>query len=75
VELAYLSLPSVDLAIARVAARVKQGGHAIAEEVIRRRYRAGWDNFHHLYKPLVNAWALYDNSGAVPKLIDQGENL
>src|SRR5262245_58874604 len=40
VEMVFLWLPSVDLAIARVAARVRQGGHDVAEAVIRRRYQA-----------------------------------
>ena len=39
VSLFFLSLPSVDLAIARVAERVRQGGHNIPEDVIRRRVR------------------------------------
>lgn len=25
-----------------------------------------------LYKPLVNEWALYDNSGSSPVLVDKG---
>jgi predicted ABC-type ATPase len=69
----FLRLPTVELAIARVAARVQQGGHDIPEDVIRRRFEAGWDNFQSLYKPLVNAWVLYDNSGETPQLLDQGE--
>jgi predicted ABC-type ATPase len=73
VKLIFLSLPSVDIAIARVAARVQQGGHDIREEVIRRRYESGWVNFNNRYKCLVNAWVLYDNSGESPRLIDQGE--
>ena len=35
-HLFYLWLPSVDMAVARVAHRVQQGGHNIPEEVIRR---------------------------------------
>jgi hypothetical protein len=58
---------------ARVATRVQQGGHDVAEDVIRRRYTAGWYNFQHRYKPLVDTWLLYDNSGKTPNLLDQGE--
>jgi predicted ABC-type ATPase len=75
VELIFLRLPAVEAAIARVAARVQQGGHDIPENVIRRRYAAGWKNFENLYKPLVNAWTLYDNSGETPVILDAGENL
>jgi len=74
VKLIFLSLCSVELAIRRVAARVVQGGHNIPEATIRRRYAAGWDNFNAVYKPLVDAWALYDNSGPQPRLIEEGEN-
>ncbi|OZB74141.1 MAG: Zeta toxin family protein [Thiomonas sp. 14-64-326] len=73
-KLVFLSLPDAEMAVQRVAARVAQGGHAIPEAVIRRRFSAGLLNFHHLYKPLVNAWALYDNSGDLPSLISSGDN-
>ncbi|CAZ89433.1 conserved hypothetical protein [Thiomonas arsenitoxydans] len=73
-KLVFLSLPDAEMAVQRVAARVTQGGHAIPEAVIRRRFSAGLLNFHHLYKPLVNAWALYDNSGDLPSLISSGDN-
>jgi len=73
VKLIFLSLPSVEMAVARVAARVSQGGHNVPEEVIRRRFKAGLRNFDMVYKALVDAWTLYDNSGSVPKLLDWGE--
>lgn len=73
IKLIFLQLASPDEAVARVAQRVKQGGHHIPEDVIRRRFAAGKDNFLNLYAPLVDAWALYDNSGAVPTLIDWSE--
>ena len=70
VRLVFLSLPSVEMAIDRVAGRVAQGGHSIPEAVIRRRFDAGLENFHRLYKPLVDAWVQYDNSGPRHVLID-----
>jgi predicted ABC-type ATPase len=73
VALWFLSLRSVDLALARVGERVMQGGHDIPEEVVRRRFSAGRSNFDELYKDLVDAWVLYDNSDAVPVLLDWGE--
>lgn len=73
VKLVFLSLPCVELAIARVACRVKQGGHSIPEQTIRRRFDAGKRNFERLYKPLVDAWALYDNSGSQPVLLEEDE--
>lgn len=74
VSLFFLSLPSVDISIARVAERVKQGGHNIPEKVIRRRFVSGKVNFENHYCRNVHAWALYDNSGTSPKLLKWGEN-
>jgi predicted ABC-type ATPase len=73
VRLIFLSLPSVDMAIARVAQRVAEGGHNIDEDVIRRRYQTGRENFDSIYRPLVDSWRLYDNAGTEPILIDSGE--
>jgi predicted ABC-type ATPase len=49
VKLLFLKLESAEEAIARVAQRVRQGGHDIPEEVIRRRFAAGLKNFDMLY--------------------------
>ena len=70
VRLVFLSLPDADMAVARVAGRVAQGGHSIPEAVIRRRFASGWRNFHDRYKRIVNAWTLYDNSGIAPVVLD-----
>ena len=75
VKLIFLALPSVEMAIARVAERVRQGGHNIPEEVIRRRFTAGRTNFDKLYQSLVDSWALYDNAGDEPQLLDWSERL
>jgi len=73
VKLIFLRLESPEEAVARVAQRVRQGGHHIPEPVIRRRYHAGLENFHHHYAPRVDAWMLYDNSGLTPTLLDWSE--
>ena len=70
VKLWFLSLPNADAAVARVAQRVMQGGHNIPEDVIRRRFKSGLDNFHYRYKLLVDSWVLYDNYVRPPKLLD-----
>ena len=62
VKLIFLSLPNADMAVARVAARVSQGGHNIPEDVIRRRFKAGLENLEQVFKELVDAWMLHDNS-------------
>lgn len=70
VKLWFLSLPNEDIAISRVAERVVQGGHNIPEQVIRRRFKSGLENFHQRYNKIVDSWALYDNYLRPPKLID-----
>jgi predicted ABC-type ATPase len=50
-----------------------RGGHHIPDNVVRRRFIAGRANFEKLYMSLVDAWVLYDNSEAVPVLLDWGE--
>ena len=73
VSLFFLTLPNVETAIARVAARVRQGGHDIPEPVIRRRFALGWNNFQRRYRQAVDDWALYDNAGAEPVMLEWGE--
>ena len=73
VKLIFLSLPTADLDVARVAARVSQGGHHIPEDVIRRRFDSGLDNLEKLYQNLVDAWIVYDNSGVEPRLVKWGQ--
>lgn len=74
VTLYFLGLSDVEMAIARVAERVRQGGHVIAESVIRRRFAAGWRHFNRYYQQAVDDWALYDNAGAEPVMLAWGEN-
>ncbi len=73
IHLVYLWLASADLAVARVAERVRSGGHDIPEETIRQRYRRSIDNFFGLYRPLAAYWEVYDNSApGFPQLIAWG---
>jgi predicted ABC-type ATPase len=74
VKLIFLNLPTSDLAVARVAARVAQGGHSVSESVVRRRFDRSFRNFRELYANLVNRWEWYDNSGITPRLISEGDN-
>jgi predicted ABC-type ATPase len=62
ITLLYFWLPTSEMAIARVARRVRQGGHNIPEEVIHRRYRAGISNMVRYYLPLADEAEIYDNS-------------
>ena len=62
VHLLFLWLPSPEMAIARVASRVRCGGHHVPDEVVRRRYDAGLRNFFAVYRPFVDVWRMFDNS-------------
>ena len=70
VKLWFLSLPSEDVAISRVAERVAQGGHNIPEQILRRRFKTGLENFHERYRKVVDSWAFFDSSGPEPKLLE-----
>ena len=70
VHLTFLALPSADLAVARVAERVRHGGHDVAPDVVRRRFVAGLANLCRLYLDVVDSWQVYDNADlAGPRLI------
>ena len=75
VKLIFLQLSSADIAVNRVAQRVRHGGHDIPEKTIRRRFTKGMANFKDLYAPMVDSWSLYDNSEDVPVMIDWNENV
>lgn len=72
VEIIFLKLPSPTLALRRVAARVKQGGHNVPRADVLRRFARGWENFERIYRPLADAWVVYDNSGESPRTLEQG---
>ncbi|MCX5684105.1 MAG: AAA family ATPase [Planctomycetota bacterium] len=72
-HLVFLWLPSADMAVARVAERVRLGGHAVPEETVRRRYDVGLRNFLHLYRPLAESWRVYDNSETPARLVALGK--
>lgn len=63
-HLVFLYLPSANLAVSRVAKRVRLGGHNVPEKTIRRRYDMGLKNFFELYRPIATTWRMFDNSRA-----------
>lgn len=62
VQLIYFWLETPSLAIERVAERVRNGGHNIPIEVIKRRYVAGIQNLFNIFMNEVDLWLIYDNS-------------
>lgn len=73
VSLLFLALPSPELAIARVAERVRAGGHYVPDDIVRRRFRRGLGNFSRHYRALADKWFLVDNSKVLePRLVASG---
>ncbi len=73
IELAYLKMEIAELAIQRVNMRVKQGGHFVPEEDIRRRVTRSWQNFNETYKDLADDWWVFDASSQ--ELLDSKFNV
>jgi len=71
IEIIYLRLASPQLALRRIAARVKQGGHDVPRADVLRRFDRGWKNFVAAYRLQADAWTVYDNSGDSPKLLEK----
>lgn len=71
IEIVYLRLRSVSLAVRRIAARVRQGGHDVSKQEVARRFSRGWKNFQSVYQPLADSWAVYENSGPTPQLLEK----
>ena len=64
-HLFFFWLPSADMAVRRVAKRVASGGHYIPEDVIRRRYERGVENFFNHYSPVADTWVLMNNTALI----------
>jgi predicted ABC-type ATPase len=73
IHLFFLWIPTVEMALARIADRVRRGGHDIPEPVVRRRFHKGIAHLFSLYRPLLDTWTLFDNSGPAPKRVAREE--
>ncbi|MDO9541327.1 MAG: zeta toxin family protein [Kiritimatiellia bacterium] len=74
IHLFFLWIPSDKLALQRIKDRVAEGGHDVPAEDVRRRFIRSIHNFFQLYRPLLDSWMLFDNSGPVPRLIAEGKD-
>ena len=61
IELHYIGVENADIAKERVARRIKQGGHGIAEQDIERRFVETFDNLKKVL-PESNLAVFYDNT-------------
>ena len=73
IHIFFLWIQTVELALARIANRVRMGGHAIPADTVHRRFHRGLENFLHRYQPMADSWYLFDNSGIPPVLVAKEE--
>ena len=69
VVLLFFWLQRVELAIERVKERVREGGHNIPNDVVKRRYKKGIYNLFELYLPVIDSVLIFDNSEGKHELI------
>ena len=69
IYLYFLWVDNVDIALERVADRVQRGGHNVPEEIVHRRFNRGLPNLFNLYRPLLDFWAIFDNSTDHPVMV------
>ena len=60
VKLFFLRVSTPEITMARVRQRVIEGGHNVPEDVIRRRFHAGWHNFEAIHHHLVNEYEIHN---------------
>jgi predicted ABC-type ATPase len=63
----YVWIPHPDLALSRIAHRVRHGGHDVSEIDVRRRFPRTFRNLA-IYRPLLDSLFVFDNSGEHPVL-------
>jgi predicted ABC-type ATPase len=49
-------------------------GHNVSTETVLRRFNRSLYNFFHLYRPFLDSWVLFDNSGNTPNVIAKETN-
>ena len=72
VTLLYFWLNSPELAVERVARRVREGGHNIPKDVIYRRYKKGLKNLFNIFIPIIDSWMIVDNGVEPREIIAKG---
>jgi predicted ABC-type ATPase len=65
----FLWVRNLETTIRRIRQRVVEGGHAISEDVSRRRFFKTIQNFFTIYRPLMTSWRLYENELLGPRLL------
>jgi predicted ABC-type ATPase len=74
VTLLFFYLKSPEIAIERVSLRVREGGHFIPDDVVRRRYESGLRNLFGIFIHAVDSWFVINNSQCDYNVIARGQN-
>jgi len=74
IRLDFLWISDLSIARGRVRQRVAKGGHDIPDDVQSRRFHLGIRNLAELYRPLLDHWRLYDNTGRQPYPVAEGKD-
>ena len=64
ITIVFVFVDSADVCVARVAERVRKGGHDVPEQDIRRRFRRSISNFWTIYRELSDNWVVLYNGGS-----------
>ena len=74
VHIFFLWIPTPQLAIRRIENRVREGGHNVPAQDVKRRFVRSIHHFFNLYESLSNSWMFFDNSKIKPVLIAKRHN-
>ena len=69
----YIVIGSATQAVARVALRVRMGGHDVPEADVRRRFERSRRHWLEDYLPLADEWGAWDNETPPPRQIADSE--
>lgn len=72
IQIVYLRISSPQLALRRIANRVRQGGHKVPRPDVIRRFTRSQYNFENSFGLEAHRWGLHENSASKPKLLEQG---
>lgn len=72
--LLYFSVREPEISLQRIARRVAEGGHNVAEDVVRRRFARSHANLAR-YAAAADLWRVYEASGSKPCLALEGRGV
>ena len=72
VVIAYVFVDSPDVCIRRIEERVRNGGHFVPAEDVKRRYARSKANFINIYRDIADRWLLFYNGSPDITLVAHG---